>query len=142
MTTSASRAVTIENADDVARYYRCRGNSQRPACRPTVQVVAREVEQEVLRQLQAPSAMRDISPNARRFLEKLVPVWPTLPRSELNLWVRAIVWAATWHPDSRKVEVVFDEIGLENAMADSPQLLKPLSEKAVRKLRRQARRGP
>jgi hypothetical protein len=69
-------------------------------------------------------------------------VWPTLPRSELNQWVRAIVWAATWYPDSRKVEVVFDEIGLENAMADNPELLKPLSEKAVRELRRQARRRP
>jgi hypothetical protein len=30
-----------------------------------------------------------------------------------------------WNPDTRKVDIVFDEIGLENAMAESPELLKP-----------------
>ncbi|MBN1609945.1 MAG: zinc ribbon domain-containing protein [Polyangiaceae bacterium] len=139
MTTSASRAVTIENADDVPRYYRCRGSSQGPACRPTVQVAAREVEQEVLRRLQAPGSIRDLSPNARRFLENVVSLWPSLPRGELNHWVRTFVWAATWNPDTRKVDIVFDEIGLENATAENPELLKPLPDKVLRKL--QGRKG-
>jgi hypothetical protein len=39
--------------------------------------------------------------------------------------VRTFVWAATWNPDIREVDVVFDEIGLENALADNPELLKP-----------------
>jgi len=95
MTTSASQAVTIESAGEVPRYYRCRGSSESPACRPTVQVAAREVEQEVLRQLQDPNSMRDLSPTARRFLEKVAPLWPSLPRGELNYWVRTFVWAAT-----------------------------------------------
>lgn len=128
--------MTIENADEVPRYYRCRGNSQRPACRPPVQVAAREVEQEVLRQLQAPGSIRDLSPNARLFLENVAPLWPSLPRGELNHWVRTLVWAATWNPDPRKVDIVFDEIGLENAIAENPELRKPLSDKALRKLQR------
>ncbi len=140
MTTSASQAVTIENAGKVPRYYRCRGSSESPACRPTVQVAAREVEQEVLRQLQDPNSMRDLSPTARRFLEKVAPLWPSLPRGELNYWVRTFVWAATWNPDTRKVDIVFDEIGLENAIEQHPKLLAPLSEKAVRKLLRRAKR--
>lgn len=139
MTTSASQAVTIANADEVPRYYRCRGSSQGPACRPTVQVAAREVEQELLRQLQAPGSMRDISPNARRFLENVAPLWPSLPRGEINYWVRTFVWAATWNPDTRKVDIVFDEIGLENAIAENPELLKPLPDKVLRKL--QGRKG-
>jgi site-specific DNA recombinase len=134
MTTSASRAVTIENADEVARYYRCRGSSQSPACRPTVQVSASEVEQEVLRQLQAPGSMRDLSPNARRFLKNIVPLWPSLPRGELNYWVRTLVWAATWNPDTRKVDIVFDEIGIENAMKENPVLAEPLPEKVLKRL--------
>lgn len=133
MTTSASQAVTIENADDVPRYYRCRGSSHGPACRPTVQVAARDVEQEVLRQLQAPGSIRDLSPNARCFLENVAPLWPSLPRGELNHWVRTFVWAATWNPDTRKVDIVFDEIGLENAIAENPELLKPLPDKVLRK---------
>jgi DNA invertase Pin-like site-specific DNA recombinase len=135
ITTSASQAVTIENADEVPRYYRCRGSAQGPACRPTVQVAAREVEQEVLRQLQAPGSIRDLSPNARRFLENVATLWPSLPRGELNYWVRTLVWAATWNPDTRKADIVFDEIGLENAIAENPELLKPLPDKVLRKLR-------
>src|SRR5690606_2318513 len=34
MTTSASTRVTIDNADEVPRYYRCRGDAERPACTP------------------------------------------------------------------------------------------------------------
>jgi hypothetical protein len=56
--------------------------------------------------------------------------------------VRTFVWAATWNPDIREVDVVFDEIGLENALADNPELLKPLPEEVVRKLKRRARRKP
>ena len=128
--------MTIENADEVPRYCRCRGSSQGPARRPTVQVVAREVEQELLRQLQVPDFIRDLSPNARRFLENVAPLWPSLPRGELNYWLRTFVWAATWNPDTRKVDIVFDEIGLENAIAENPELLKPLPDKVLRKLQR------
>ncbi len=99
------------------------------------QVAAREVEQEVLRRLQAPGSIRDLSPNACRFLENVVSLWPSLPRGELNPWVRTFVWAATWNPDTRKVDIVFDEIGLENAIAENPELLKPLPDKVLRKSR-------
>lgn len=100
-----------------------------------MQVAAREVEQEVLRQLQAPGSIRDLSPNARLFLENVAPLWPSLPRGELNHWVRTLVWAATWNPDPHKVDVVFDEIGLENAIAETPELLKPLPDEVLRRLK-------
>jgi hypothetical protein len=132
MTTSASQAVTIENADEVPRYYRCRGSSLRPACRPTIQVAAHEVEQEALRQLREPGGMKDISATARRFLEAHVSVWPSLTRGELSEWVRTCVWAATWNPDARTVDIVFDEIGLENAVKENPRLLAPLPAKVLR----------
>lgn len=47
MTTTASAAVTMENADEVPRYYRCRGDAARPACSQPVQVTARHVEARV-----------------------------------------------------------------------------------------------
>jgi hypothetical protein len=50
--------------------------------------------------------------------------------------VRTFVWAATWNPDTRQGEVVFDETGLENAMADNPGLLRPLPDRVLRKLQR------
>jgi hypothetical protein len=53
--------------------------------------------------------------------------------------VRTSVWAATWNPDTRKVDDVFDEIGLENAAAENPELLKPVPDKMLRKL--QGRKG-
>jgi hypothetical protein len=105
-------------------HYRCRGSSQGPARSPKVQVAAREVEEEVLRQLQAPGSIRDLS-HARCFLENVAPLWPSRPRGEINYWVPPLSGAAIWNPDTRKVDIVFDEIGLENAMAESPELLKP-----------------
>lgn len=53
--------------------------------------------------------------------------------------MRTFVWAATWNPDTRKVDIVFDEIGLENAMAKNPELLEPLPDKVLRTL---DRKGP
>ena len=48
--------------------------------------------------------------------------------------MRTFVWAATWNPDTRKVDIVFDEIGLENAIAENPEMLKPLPDKVLREL--------
>jgi hypothetical protein len=76
--------------------------------------------------------MKDISATARRFLEAHVSAWPSLTRGELNEWVRACVWAATWNPDTRTVDIVFDELGLENAVKENPRLLAPLPAKILR----------
>jgi hypothetical protein len=107
--------------------------AQGPACRPTVQVAAREVEQEVLHQLQVSGSIRGLSPNARCFLESVASLWPALPRGELNHWVCTFVWAATWRPDTRKVDIEFDAIGLENAIGENPEQLKPVPDKVLRK---------
>ena len=93
----------------------------------------------MLRQLQTPGAIRDLSPNARRCLENVAPLWPSLPRGELNYRVRTFIWAATWNPDTRKVDLVIDEIGLDNAMAEIQELLGPLPAELLRKL--QGRKG-
>ncbi|MGM0577773.1 MAG: zinc ribbon domain-containing protein [Myxococcota bacterium] len=113
MTTSASTAVTIENATEVPRYYRCRGSAERPACRPSVQVSASEVEAHVFHLLQHPDRVTGASPVARQVLEALVPVWPTLTRGENNEIVRLWVWTAMWDHEKRKVTLELDEIGLE-----------------------------
>ena len=60
-------------------------------------------------------------------------LWPSLPRCELNRWVRTFVWAATWNPDTRNDEIVFDELDLENAIAENPELPRPLTDKVSRK---------
>ena len=114
MTTSASTAVTIENATEVPRYYRCRGSAERPACRPSVQVPASEVEANVLHLLHhPPDRIAGASPVARQVLDALVPVWPTLTRGENNEVVRLLVWAAMWDHAARKVTLELDETGLE-----------------------------
>jgi hypothetical protein len=113
MTTSASTAVTIENATEVPRYYHCRGSAERPACRPSVQVSASEVEVMVLHLLQHPDRIPGASPVARQVLDALVPVWPTLTRGETNEVVRLLVWAAMWDHAKRRVTLVLDETGLE-----------------------------
>ncbi len=113
MTTSASTAVTIENATEVPRYHRCRGSSERPACRPSVQVSASEVEGMVLHLLQHPDRVAGASTVARQVLEALAPVWPTLTRGETNEVVRLLVWAAMWDHAKRRVTLELDETGLE-----------------------------
>ena len=67
-------------------------------------------------------------------LENVAPLWPSLPRGEFKYWVRTFVWAATWNPDTRRVEIVLDEIGLENAIAEDPRLLVPSPPKVLRRL--------
>lgn len=130
MTTSASTAVTIENATEVPRRlasravataalacarlpYRCRGSAVRPACRPSVQVAASEVEVMVLHLLQHPERIAGASPVAKQVLDALVPVWPTLTRGETNEVVRLLVWAAMWDHAKRRVTLELDETGLE-----------------------------
>lgn len=112
MTTSASTAVTIENATEVPRYYRCRGSAERPACRPSVQVSASEIEVMVLHLLQHPDRIAGASTVARQVLDALVPVWPTLTRGETNEVVRLLVWAAMWDHARRRVTLELDETGL------------------------------
>lgn len=82
MTTTASAAVTMENADEVPRYYRCRGDAARPACSPPVQVAARHVEVRVLTMLREAHISWFRDDRSRGFLEALAPAWATWQRDD------------------------------------------------------------
>lgn len=113
MTTSASVAVTAENAHEVPRYYRCRGVAERPACKPGVQVSASEVEARVLHHLLHPERVEGASRVAVQVLEALVPVWPTLAREETAETARLLVRRATWEPRTRSIALDLNEPGLK-----------------------------
>ena len=113
MTTSASQAVTIETADTVPRYYRCRGSVVRPACRPAIQVPAREVEEAIVARLRRPSTFEQAPVLIQQFLASVDGAWEQLDRGQTTLFVRAFVWAASWHHAERRLEVELDQIMLE-----------------------------
>lgn len=50
-----------------------------------------------------------------------------------------LVQSAATHGRRQQADIVFDEIGLENAIAENPELLEPLPDKVLRKL--QGRKG-
>ncbi|MBX3245766.1 MAG: recombinase family protein [Myxococcales bacterium] len=84
MTTTASAAVTMENADEVPRYYRCRGDAARPACSPPVQVAARHVEARVLTVLREAHISWFRDDRSRGFLEALAPAWTAWQRDDVG----------------------------------------------------------
>jgi hypothetical protein len=69
MTTTASSTVTMENADEVPRYYRCRGDAARPACSSPVEVTARHVGARVLTVLREAHISWFRDDRSRGFLE-------------------------------------------------------------------------
>jgi len=108
MTTSSSRPVTLETVDSVPRYYRCRGSVAYPACRPAVQVSAREVEGAVVAWLRQLQSFRGVPLLARAFLATLVDDWDRLDRHGRNILVQGLVVGVTWHPAERWVTVELD----------------------------------
>ena len=102
------RELTVETADSVPRYYRCRGSVAYPACQPAVQVPAREVEEAVIARLRQPSSIRGAPPLIRLFLGWIDDLWERLDRRGKNVFVQAFVHGATWHPENRRVTVELD----------------------------------
>lgn len=114
MTTSASARVTIDNADEVPRYYRCRGDAERPACAPSVQVSAQKVEAIVLAVLKKADARTISDRRARALLEHLRPSWDTWSRAERNRMVRDLVWSIRWSPRRGIASFTFDTVAIDN----------------------------
>ncbi|TNF24065.1 MAG: recombinase family protein [Deltaproteobacteria bacterium] len=122
MTTSASARVTLANADDVPRYYRCRGEVGRPACRPAVQVAAHRVEGQVISRLCLPQSVWTDNPRARAFLRLLAPEWPRLDTATRNRLVRRLLWTITLHPHRRFASLTVDELGADALIEENPGL--------------------
>ncbi|HHH29990.1 MAG TPA: recombinase family protein [Polyangiaceae bacterium] len=114
MTTSASAKVTIDNPDEVPRYYRCRGDASRPACAPPVQVPAQRIEPMVLDVLRKANSHLFPDARSRGLLEHLRPSWSTWSRADRNLMVRNLVWSIRWHPRRGLVGFVLDDIAIDN----------------------------
>ena len=122
MTTTASTAVTLDNADDVPRYYRCRGEPSRPACTPPVQVAARHVEARVLDVLREASPAWFPNSRSRGFLAHIAPDWSALPPGERNAFVRGLVWAAQWDDELGLSGVELDDITIDRFIDETPSL--------------------
>lgn len=114
MTTSASVRVTIDNADEVPRYYRCRGNSERPACTPPVQVSAQKVEAIVLAVLKQADPHFISDARSRGLLEHLRPSWDSWSRADRNLMVRNLLWSVRWSPRRGLAGFTLDTIAIDN----------------------------
>ena len=130
MTPSASRAVTIATADQVPRYYRCRGSAARPPCRPPVQVAARVVEQEVVRQLRKPCSFAGAPLDARAVLVTLDGLWSQFDRGATTLFVRRFVASATWQPRDRVLEARLDEEALSYHAVDLAEIRRRARERS------------
>jgi len=114
MTTSASTKVTIDNAELVPRYYRCRGDAERPACTPSVQVSAQKVEAIVLAVLKKADPRTITDRRSRALLEHLRPSWNTWSRAERNRTVRDLVWSIRWSPRRGLPGFTLDTIAIDN----------------------------
>lgn len=133
MTTTASAAVTMENADEVPRYYRCRGDAARPACTPPVQVAARHVEARVLTVLREAHISWFRDDRSRGFLEALAPAWTAWERDDVgarNAMVRGLVWAAEWDRELGLTKLVLDDITVDAFIDDDPALAETLPARA------------
>jgi site-specific DNA recombinase len=113
-TTSASARVTIDNADEVPRYYRCRGDSERPACTPPVQVSAQKVEAIVLAVLKKADPHFISDARSRGLLEHLRPSWDSWSRADRNLMVRNLLWSVRWSPRRGLAGFTLDTIAVDN----------------------------
>jgi hypothetical protein len=114
MTTSASTKVTIDNAAVVPRYYRCRGDAERPACTPSVQVSAQKVEAIVLAVLKKADPRTITDRRSRALLEHLRPSWETWSRAERNRMVRDLIWSIRWSPRHGLAGFTLDTIAIDN----------------------------
>jgi hypothetical protein len=128
MTTSASTKVTIDNADEVPRYYRCRGDAERPACTPPVQVSAQKVEAIVLAVLKKADPHFISDARSRGLLEHLRESWDSWSRADRNLMVRNLLWSVRWSPRRGLAGFTLDTIAIDNFIeqggerfADLPQ---------------------
>jgi len=125
MTTTASAAVTMENANEVPRYYRCRGDAARPACSPPVQVAARHVEARVLTELREAHISWFRDDRSRGFLEALAPAWEAWQRDDVgarNAMVRGLVWSAEWDRELGLTKLALDDITVDAFIDEDPVL--------------------
>ena len=133
MTTTASTAVTMQNADEIPRYYRCRGDAARPACSPPVPVAARHVEGRVLAVLRDAHLSWFRDDRSRGFLEALAPAWDAWPRDDIgprNAMVRDLVWAAEWDRVLGLTKLVLDDITVDAFIDKDPVLADRLPPRA------------
>ena len=122
----------MENADEVPRYYRCRGDAARPACSPPVQVAARHVEARVLTVLREAHISWFRDDRSRGFLEALAPAWAAWQRDDLgarNAMVRGLVWAAEWDRELGLTKLVLDDITVD-AFIDEDQCSRSVCRRA------------
>lgn len=118
MTTSASKPVSLKRPNAHPRYYRCRGTATQAACKPPVQVPAEKTEAAVIAMLRDPNRITAQSRHVAALLSALRPRWRSMPRAEQTEWLRRLLWSAEWKPRSERLNLLFDEIGIEQLLED------------------------
>lgn len=104
MTTASGKPKTRRSKPP--RFYRCRGIN---ACRGT-QVTGGEIEQRVLRWLQAPR--RGLGAEAAFVLVAFKPIWRALRPRTIRALVQQLVWEVRWDASHDRFEVMLDEIAI------------------------------
>lgn len=120
MTTSASKPVSLKRPNAHPRYYRCRGTAMAAACKPPVQVPAQKTETSVIAMLRDPHVIAVQSPHVAALVKALRPRWRSMPRSQQTEWLRRVLWSVEWKPKSERLNLLFDEIGIEQLLEDEP----------------------
>jgi len=134
MTTTSARSKTSGAAR--LRYYRCRPVAR---CCGT-QVNAEEIEQRVVRWLQAPR--EKTSSEAASVLAAFKPIWCVLREETIRSLVQQLVWEVRWDAHHNRITVMLDEIAVHEY---AEELRRASDETAARRpaaKRRRKRSGP
>jgi hypothetical protein len=78
------------------------------------------METSVIAMLRDPNMIATQSPHVAAVLKALRPRWRTMPRAEQTQWLRRLLWSAEWKPKTERLNLLFDEIGIEQLLEDEP----------------------
>jgi hypothetical protein len=89
-----------------------------PGCKPTVQVAAAKIEEEVLVLLRDRYLIASQSEAVAAFLDVLRSEWKSMGRSQTTEVVRRLVWRATWKAKQGRVVLEFDDLAVRSLLDD------------------------
>lgn len=79
-----------------------------------------KAETSVIAMLRDPHVIAVQSPHVAALVKALRPRWRSMPRSEKTEWLRRVLWSVEWKPKSERLNLLFDEIGIEQLLEDEP----------------------
>ena len=135
MTTTSARSKTSGAAR--LRYYRCRPVA---GCRGT-QVNAEEIEQRVVRWLQAPSGGKTSS-EAASVLAAFKPIWCVLRQETIRSVVQQLVWEVRWDAHHNRTTVMLDDIAVHEYAEELRRANDETTARRPAAKRRRKRSGP